>query len=183
MAAARLGHTGTCFSCGRSIGLKLLRFGRERRQTSIRRVHDERSLLRRFAAFVPVIPRTYADAIATAVWIFFASDKSAAPRNAWITIDEFRCIDFLLLFGEGHSLREFFIRQKRPSSETAVALEWCADHVLAGPQSLNVRVAPRRLRRTPWLCCLRIDGERNERNYNGEQQNDETQRCFHPRPP
>src|SRR5215831_8667192 len=132
MAAARLSRTGTRSSCGSSIGLKLLRFGRERRKTSIGRVHDERSLLRRFSAFVPVIRRTNPDAVAATVRIFIASDKSAAACNARITTDEFRCINFLLLFGEGHSLREFFISQERPSSQTAVALERCADHVLAG---------------------------------------------------
>jgi hypothetical protein len=73
-------------------------------------------------------------------------------------VDRLLRIDVRLFLGALHSLREFHIGKYSSRAEAGIALQRRAYHFGAGPHSLQVGIAPGRLRWRPWFRRRRLAG-------------------------
>src|SRR5262249_17373013 len=149
VAAARLRCACASSSCRGAVGGQFLSFGCQRWDSSIWRIDNQRSLVRRFTALVPIVRRPDPDAIPAQIGVLVAGDETPSTGDPWIPAYGFCCVDFILLFRKPNALVELFLCKNGSGSQCAIAFEWCADHILARPQSLNVRISPWSLRLRP----------------------------------
>src|SRR6185503_943575 len=109
-------------SFGRKRGGSLCAVRRQRRESSIRRIHDQRRLALRLAILAPVIPR-------------LAEEGVVRVRDPAL----------------GRELRELFVAQRGVIAKARRTLERHAQHVYTGPVALQIGVTPRSPRRRPAL--------------------------------